>query len=238
MRTLIRFLPGVVAGLILGWLVARYAIRQPPAPSPPGGTVPLVSTQRFNLEKKADARRTELDATAAWEGYLAKVLPPSQIESAATARAKMQVLRQQAAQKNPIRAEVEREWLLLQVPTSEIAALAKDVEPWPNAGAAFSALLGRWAAHDPKGALAFARTLPAADIPRGTEAVLSRWVESDPKTALAYLESAHFGHIYVQKDQVRRTLSCGDQRHPAAGKCQHTIAIALQYFLQKLRLAL
>ena len=190
MRKLIQFLPGVIAGLVSGWLFAHYVIRQSPAPPPFSGAVPPASTQRLNPDKKSDAPRAELNDTAAWEGYLAKALPAGQVENAATARAKMQVLRQQAAHNNPVRAEVEREWLLLQVPMSEMAALAKEVEQWPNAGDAFSSSLNRWAAHDPKGALAVARSLPSADVPGAIEAVISRWVESDPKGALTYLESS------------------------------------------------
>ena len=198
MRSPIRFLPGVVAGLVLGWLAARYIAHQPPGPPPFGGTTVSDSTQRLFLEKKSNARRAGLKDAEAWDSYLADALPHSEPENAATAMAKILALRQQAAQSNPVRAEVEREWLLLQVPTSEVAALAKEVEQWPNAGPAFSLLLRRWAAQDPKVALAFARGLPPGDVRRGLEVVVSQWVESDPNTAITYLESSQDGFLRTE----------------------------------------
>jgi len=198
MRGLIRFLPGAVAGLVLGWLAAHYIVRQPPGPPPSGGTVASDSTQRLFFEKKSNARKAGVKDAEAWDSYLANALPHSEPENAATALAKIRALRQQAAQSNPVRAEVEREWLLVQVPTGEIAALAKDIEQWPNAGPAFSFLLPRWAAQDPKGALAFARGLPPGDARRGLEVVVSRWVESDPNAAITYLESSQDGFLKTE----------------------------------------
>jgi hypothetical protein len=134
-------------------------------------------------------RPTKAEDAEAWAAYLAEVLPPEQVETAASAKTTLAILRQQFAERNPIRAAVEREWLLLHVPTDQLFALAKDLEPWPDTGPAYWPLLCRWARQDPQQALAFASMLPPADVHDAMKMVISAWSQSSPATALAYLKT-------------------------------------------------
>ena len=199
MRSLIRPLSGVVAGLVLGWLVARFVVHQPSGSLQRIKTVaPEVTDRSTAIAEAPHTPPTGASDAAAWEHYLATVLPPGEPATGVTATTRLFNLARQAARGNPVRAEVEREWLLCQVPVGEIGSLSDRIYQWPNADTAFgpwSHLLRRWAARDPKGALSFVKTLPPDDTGRGLELVLSKWVGADPQAAFAYLESSEDGFL-------------------------------------------
>ena len=217
MRSLIRHLSGAVIGLVLGWLVARFVVHQPFGPLQRGKTVaPEVTDQSTVIAEAPPTPPTGASDAEAWEHYLANVLPPGEPATVATATARLSSLARQAARGNPVRAEVEREWLLSQVRVGEIGGLFKTIYQWPNADTAFgpwSYLLSRWAAQDPKGALASVKTLTPDDTGRGLQLVLSRWVRADPQAAFAYLKSSE--DVFLRTSGLRAavdTLATSDPK--------------------------
>jgi hypothetical protein len=193
MKTLIRLMPAIVVGLVAGLLIARVAF--------PGGRVPAtlaadavtdqVASNSTAAFSSITSRSGAIATSNAWEEFLLSALPAEPKPTVDEVSARLRSLAKQAFVGNPVRAEVERDWLLAQSPVESIPSLFRQSTAWSTLDAISGGvvpLLKRWAERDPQAALSVLKELPPEQATRGVEAIFADWTAKDQARAFDWLE--------------------------------------------------
>lgn len=211
MKPLVRNLIAVLVGITLGLAIARFFVRhESPQFDSVAAATRAASPETVKSPKTQSAAETSRTAEGdrEWEAYLARVLPTESPLDAARVKARLAELSALAANGNPVRAELERRWLLAHLPVESAPQLLAEFNPSPNANGDFGPwndLFRRWATRDPAGALDALKHLPLLQHRTALRTILEQWTKSDPAASFAFIRSSQ--DSFVRSEGLQTAIS-------------------------------